>query len=58
MGVQSTEFTLVLSFINYCVIFHVNNCKPAFAPPCTHASRATTSQDDGFIQSDYFRSIL
>ena len=29
-----TEFFLVLLFINYCIIFHRNNCKPTFAPPC------------------------
>lgn len=27
----NTEFILV--FINYFIIFHVNNCKPTFAPP-------------------------
>ena len=33
MSEQDTEFTLVLLFINYCIIFHVNNCKPTFASP-------------------------
>ena len=28
------EFILVLLFINYCNIFHLNNRKPTFAPPC------------------------
>ena len=23
-------------FINYCFIFHVNNCKPPLAPPCAN----------------------
>ena len=34
--VVSTEiqFILVLVFIHYCIIFHTNNCKPTFAPPC------------------------
>ena len=27
------QFILVLLFINYCVIFHMNNCKPTFALP-------------------------
>ena len=27
-----TQFILVLLFINDCVVFHMNNCKPAFAP--------------------------
>ena len=30
---QNTEYILVLLFINYCVIFHVNNCKPISALP-------------------------
>ena len=30
----NTGFILVL-FINYCIIFHINNYKPTFAPPCT-----------------------
>ena len=29
-----TEFMFVLSFINYCIIFHTNNRKPTFANPC------------------------
>lgn len=29
-----TEFTLVLLFIDYCIIFHRNHCPPAFAHPC------------------------
>ena len=28
------EFILVLLFINYCIIFHMNNYKPTFAPSC------------------------
>ena len=28
-----TEFIFVLLFINYCFIFHMNNCKLPFAPP-------------------------
>ena len=30
-----TQFILVL-FINYCIIFHTNNCKPTLAPPCIY----------------------
>ena len=30
----SKEFILVSLFINYCFIFHTNNCSPTFAPPC------------------------
>ena len=33
LSTQNTEFILVL-FINYRIIFHMNNCKPTFAPPC------------------------
>ena len=32
--VVSTEFIFVLLFINYCIIFHTNNCKHTFAPHC------------------------
>ena len=28
------QFILVLLFINYCVIFHMDNCKSTFVPPC------------------------
>ena len=24
----------LLLFINYCIIFHMNNCKPTFVHPC------------------------
>ena len=34
LWVCDTEFILVLLFINYCIIFHMNNCKPTFAHPC------------------------
>ena len=34
MIIQNTEFILILLFIKYCIIFHMNNCKPTFAPPC------------------------
>ena len=35
VGLQlwNPEFILVLLFMNY-IIFHTNNCKPTFAPPC------------------------
>ena len=32
--VRETEFILVSSLINHCIIFHMDNCKPTFAPPC------------------------
>ena len=32
-SMQNTEFILVLFFINYCIIFHMNNCKSTFAHP-------------------------
>ena len=35
MSTQNTEFILVLLFINYCIIFHANNSKPTFSPPCS-----------------------
>ena len=28
------KFILVLLFINCCIIFHKNTCKPSFSPPC------------------------
>lgn len=31
---QNTEFVLILKFINYCIMFHADNCKPILAPPC------------------------
>ena len=34
MGMQNTEFILVLLFINYYIIFHTNTYKPTFATPC------------------------
>ena len=33
VSTQNTKFIFVL-FIHYCIIFHVNNCKPPFAPHC------------------------
>ena len=30
----NTDFTLLLLFVNYCVIFQTNNYKLSFAPPC------------------------
>ena len=30
LWVHETEFILVLLFINYCIIFHMNNYKPTF----------------------------
>ena len=33
VSTQNTGFILVL-FTSCCVIFHTNNCEPAFAPPC------------------------
>ena len=32
MSTGNTEF--VLLFINHCIIFHLNNCKPNFSHPC------------------------
>ena len=34
LRVRETKFIVVLLFNNYDIIFHVNNCKAAFAPPC------------------------
>ena len=34
----SKEFTLVLLSINYCSIFHTDNCQPTFAHPSICAS--------------------
>lgn len=33
LWVCETQFIIVL-FIQYCIIFHINNCKPIFVPPC------------------------
>ena len=32
-GECTKQFILAL-IIRYCIIFHTNNCKPTFAPPC------------------------
>lgn len=34
LWVLETEFVLLLLFINECIIFHMSNCKPTFAPCC------------------------
>ena len=39
VSMQTTEFILVLLFINYCIIFHTKNCKPPLAPPCVWQTR-------------------
>ena len=33
VSTRNTEFILVLLFINYCIIFHMNNRKSTYAPP-------------------------
>lgn len=33
LWLRETEFILVLSFINYCVVSHTNNCQATSAPP-------------------------
>ena len=38
MSTQNTEFIRVLLFINYCILFPFENCKPTFAPPYTRIS--------------------
>ena len=35
LWVWKTQFIIVLLFINYYIIFHINNRKPTFVPPCT-----------------------
>ena len=37
VNMGNTEFILVLLFISCCIIFHVNNCKPTFAPLCVRS---------------------
>ena len=32
------EFILVSLFINYCIIFHTDNCNPILAPPCIYST--------------------
>ena len=34
LRVRETKFIVVFLFNNYDIIFHVNNCKAAFAPSC------------------------
>ena len=31
VSTQNTECILLLLFVNYCIIFHMNNCKSTFA---------------------------
>ena len=38
VSMQNEEFVLLLLFINYCIIFHRNNCKPTFAHPAQSKS--------------------
>lgn len=33
MSVQNRKFILVLLLYSYCIISHINNCKPTFAYP-------------------------
>ena len=33
LSTKNTEFIIVLLFINYCVIFHMNNCKLLWPNP-------------------------
>ena len=35
VNTQNTEFILALVCISYCIIFHMNICKPIFVPPYT-----------------------
>ena len=35
IDVCETEFILVLLFTNYCLVFHMTNCKSTFASSCT-----------------------
>ena len=35
VSTRNPEFILVLLLINY-IIFHINNCKPTFAPTCIY----------------------
>lgn len=37
LWIHETQFTLVLLFINTCILFHTNNSKLTFAPPCIGA---------------------
>ena len=39
--VCETEFILVLLFIIYCIVFHMND-KPTFAPPCKTGNAGTS----------------
>ena len=39
-GVHGTDFVLVLSWVNSCIIFHGTSCKPTFAHPHNKCSEA------------------
>ena len=43
---RKPEFILVrVLFVNYCIIFHVSNCKPTFAQTCIWVGLYSGSQN-------------
>ena len=40
------QVILVVLLINYCIIFHTNNCKRTFAPPCMQNMKRERHQND------------
>ena len=55
--VCKTQFILVLLFIIFCIIFHTNNCKTTFAPPCIFILRQPTA-DVVFLSYSYIEEKL
>ena len=45
MSTQNTEFILVLLFIYYCIIFHMNNCKSTFVSLCTYSGTQLENEE-------------
>ena len=42
---HNTDFILVLSFINYCILFHMNSCEPTFAHSCIYTNCPLIASD-------------
>ena len=50
-------FRVVLLFNNYCIIFHTNNCKPTFAPPCTEKLLELINRFSKFARQNQYTEI-
>ena len=65
LSMQNTEFSLISLLINYCIIFHMNNCKPTFSHACinstwfylwTQAPTVGVGTYTPWIRGDYYNS--